>query len=672
LEISEIRMFGKILIANRGEIACRILRTAQRLGIRCIAIYSTADAHALHVQLADEAYLVGPASSRDSYLNIPKILQIAQQAGAQAIHPGYGFLSENADFAEACMKAGICFIGPPASIIRLMGLKNAAKRHMQQAGVPVIPGYQGEEQTLAALQNAAADVGYPLLIKAAAGGGGKGMRRVEKAADFAEALASAKREAKASFGDDNMLLEKYLQPSRHIEVQVMADQQGNVVHIFERDCSIQRRHQKIIEETPAPHLSSKIREKICAAAVAAAKAVGYVNAGTVEMLLDSQQHFYFMEMNTRLQVEHPITEMISGLDLVEWQFRIASGEPLPLLQSQIQHQGHAFEARIYAEDPYHNFLPATGKIIYLDTPDINPHVRLDTGIIQGDTIHVYYDALLAKLIVWDSTREAAVQRLQQALRQYRLVGVTTNLDLLQAIAQHPAFIGGEINTFFIEHHAEQLLVEGSWVNNEVIAFASLWLLLSPQSSDLSEGREDLSSPWYAQDAWRLNAESQHHLYFHKAGREIQVRVVYHNASHFDLYWENERWTVSGSLLTPHEIQAYLNGIKTQATIIPYKNGVHVFWGDQHGTLQLGILPPLTQHLNETTTVLASPMPGVVVAILVTSGQKVKQGDRLIVIEAMKMENTLCAPADGVVTKLYREKGDTVQEGAELLVLEHTI
>ncbi|MGB6977319.1 MAG: acetyl/propionyl/methylcrotonyl-CoA carboxylase subunit alpha [Gammaproteobacteria bacterium] len=664
-------MFSKILIANRGEIACRILRTAQDLGIRCIAIYSAADAQALHVQLADEAYLLGPAPSRESYLNIEKILQIAQHAGAEAIHPGYGFLSENADFAEACIKAGICFIGPPAAVIRLMGLKNAAKQHMQQAGVPIIPGYLGTEQTLQTLQNAATEIGYPLLIKAAAGGGGKGMRLVQQASDFAEALASAQREAKTSFGDDRVLLEKYLQQPRHIEVQVMADHQGNVVHIFERDCSIQRRHQKIIEETPAPHLTPTIREQICAAAVAAAKAVGYVNAGTVEMLLDQEQHFYFMEMNTRLQVEHPITEMISGLDLVEWQLRIASGELLPLQQSQIQKQGHALEARIYAEDPQHNFLPATGKIVYLQTPDLNHQVRLDSGIAQGDTIGVYYEALLAKLIVWDTTREAAVQRLQQALRQFRIVGVTTNLDLLQAIVQHPAFFAGQINTFFIEQYAEQLLAENSFLNDEFIAFASLWVLLSTQlnTTGSTESSEDAASPWCAHDAWRLNANPQHHLYFHRAGREIQVRVVYQDAEHFDLYWENRHWTVSGSLLANNEMQACLNGIKMQTMIIPHKNALHIFWGEHHAILYLGALPTHTKHHDEVTASLTSPMPGMVVAILVEIGQKVKQGDALVVIEAMKMENTLYAPRDGVVAALHCQTGDSVQEGAELLLLD---
>jgi 3-methylcrotonyl-CoA carboxylase alpha subunit len=664
-------MFSKILIANRGEIACRILRTAQNLGIHCVAIYSTADAQALHVQMADEAYLVGAAPSRDSYLNIEKILQIARQAQVEAIHPGYGFLSENADFAEACVNAGFSFIGPPAAVMRLMGLKNAAKEHMQQAGVPVIPGYHGAVQTLHALQTAAAKIGYPVLIKAAAGGGGKGMRLVQQAADFAAALSSAQREAKASFGDERMLLEKYLLQPRHIEVQVMADQHGNVVHVFERDCSIQRRHQKIIEETPAPHLTLEMREQIGAMAVAAAKAVGYVNAGTVEMLLDQEQYFYFMEMNTRLQVEHPVTEMICGLDLVEWQLRIASGESLPLTQAQIQHQGHAFEARIYAEDPQHNFLPATGKIIYWQPPALSQQVRLDTGIMQGDMVGVYYDPLLAKLIVWDMTREAAGQRFLHALEQFRIVGITTNLALLKAIASYPAFVQGEINTAFIEQYAADLLSETALRNEEMIAFASLWVLLAskPNKDAAAEGDHDGASPWFVHDAWRLNANPYHHLYFHRAGQEILVRVVYQNEAHFEVFWENNHWLVSGALQDNHEMLAYLNGMTAHVTVISYKNTLTLFWGEHQEVLQLGRLPPLAHHAEEGIIPVTSPMPGVVAAILVGVGQKVQQGDGLLVIEAMKMENTLYAPRSGVVTALQCQMEDAVQEGAELLLLD---
>ena len=423
-------LFEKVLIANRGEIACRVIATCRRLGIPTVAIYSDADAHSRHVRLADEAVHVGPAAARESYLAIDKVMDAARSAGAQAIHPGYGFLSENADFAESCRNAGLVFIGPPAEAIRAMGSKAAAKVLMRHAGVPLTPGYDGTNQAPAFLEQKAHEIGYPIMIKANAGGGGKGMRRVEDAGQFQAALASCRREASAAFGDDSVLLEKYLMRPRHVEVQVFADAHGNVISLFERDCSVQRRHQKVIEEAPPPGITPEQRVALGRAGCDAARAVGYQNAGTVEFLLDRDGHISFMEMNTRLQVEHPVTEMITGLDLVEWQLRIAAGEPLPLSQDQLQLQGHAIEARIYAEDPDHDFLPSTGKLVHLHMPQVSSNVRVDSGVEEGDTITSNYDPMIAKLIVWDQSREQALQRLSNALADVRIVGVANNVAFL--------------------------------------------------------------------------------------------------------------------------------------------------------------------------------------------------------------------------------------------------
>ncbi|HJW02181.1 MAG TPA: acetyl-CoA carboxylase biotin carboxylase subunit, partial [Azospira sp.] len=447
-------MFNKILIANRGEIACRVIKTARRLGIRTVAVYSEADANARHVRLADEAVLLGPAAARESYLVAEKILDAARRTGAQAIHPGYGFLSENADFAEACAAAGVVFIGPPASAIRAMGSKSAAKSLMAEAAVPLTPGYHGDQQEPEFLKDQADAIGYPVLIKAAAGGGGKGMRLVEKGEDFIGALASCQREARSSFGDDQVLVEKYITRPRHIEIQVFGDSLGNCVYLFERDCSVQRRHQKVLEEAPAPGMTPERRRQMGEAAVAAAKAVGYVGAGTVEFIATSTYAqdgtFYFMEMNTRLQVEHPVTEMITGQDLVEWQLRVAAGEPLPLKQEQLENRGHALEARIYAEDASKGFLPSTGRLVHLAPPAESLHVRVDTGVEEGDEITPHYDPMIAKLIVWDEDRDAALARMRQALADYRVVGVTTNIDFLSRLVACPAFAGADLDTDLIE------------------------------------------------------------------------------------------------------------------------------------------------------------------------------------------------------------------------------
>ena len=477
-------MFSKILIANRGEIACRVIKTARRLGIRTVAVYSDADANARHVDLADEAYPIGPAPARESYLVVEKILDAARRSGAQAIHPGYGFLSENAGFAEACAAAGITFIGPPPGAIRAMGSKSAAKSLMEQSGVPLVPGYHGADQDPKLLTAAAERIGYPVLIKASAGGGGKGMRVVERPEDLDAAIASAKREAAASFGDDQVLIEKYLGRPRHIEIQVFADTQGNTVSLFERDCSIQRRHQKVVEEAPAPGLDPERRRSMGEAACAAARAIGYVGAGTVEFIAEGDA-FYFMEMNTRLQVEHPVTEAITGQDLVEWQLRVASGEPLPLSQDQLTITGHAIEVRVYAEDPNRDFLPSIGTLAHLKAPAEGAHVRVDTGVRAGDTISIHYDPMIAKLIVWDRDRASAAQRLSEALAEYEVVGVTTNLAFLKTLADHPAFRAAELDTGFIGRHGGDLFPAAGPASRLVLAAAALRLLIDRRQAVLA-------------------------------------------------------------------------------------------------------------------------------------------------------------------------------------------
>ncbi|MCB1767631.1 MAG: acetyl-CoA carboxylase biotin carboxylase subunit, partial [Candidatus Competibacteraceae bacterium] len=470
-------MFQKILIANRGEIACRVIKTAHRLGIATVAVYSEADADARPVRLAREAVLIGAAAAKDSYLSIERIIAAARQTGAQAIHPGSGFLSENPDFAEACAASGIVFIGPPVEAIRVMGSKSVAKTRMAQAGLPLIPGYHGDRQEPDFLQEQADQIGYPLLIKASAGGGGKGMRVVERADDFAAALASCQREGASAFGDARVLIEKYLARPRHVEIQVFGDTHGNLVYVFERDCSVQRRHQKVLEEAPAPGMMPERRVAMGQAAVAAAQAVGYVGAGTVEFIVNPDGAFYFMEMNTRLQVEHPVTEMITGLDLVEWQLRVAWGEPLPLTQEQLQIHGHALEARIYAEDPAKGFLPSTGQLVHLALPEESLHVRVDTGVEEGDEISPFYDPMIAKLIVWDVSREQALARMLQALAQYRIVGVANNVDFLSRLVASPAFARADLDTGLIEREQDFVFATDAPIPREVFLVAALATLL---------------------------------------------------------------------------------------------------------------------------------------------------------------------------------------------------
>jgi 3-methylcrotonyl-CoA carboxylase alpha subunit len=481
-------MFNKVLIANRGEIACRVMLTARKMGLSTVAVYSDADRDALHVAMADEAVNIGPAPPRESYLDGAKIVEACKATGAEAVHPGYGFLSENADFARLCLENGIVFVGPPPCAIEAMGSKSAAKSIMEKAGVPLVPGYHEADQSPDRLGRAALEIGYPVLLKAVAGGGGKGMRMVSATTEFEEALAAARREAASSFGNDDMLVEKYLPRPRHVEVQVFCDRHGHAVYLFERDCSVQRRHQKVIEEAPAPGMTPELRQRMGEAAVLAARAIDYEGAGTVEFLLDEDGAFYFMEMNTRLQVEHPVTEMITGQDLVEWQFRVASAEPLPLRQDQLEISGHAFEARIYAEDPDNGFLPATGLLTHLQPPRESRHVRVDTGVLQGDEVSVYYDPMIAKLVTWDENRERALARLARALSEYRISGLSTNVSFLYNLATSRPFIDADLNTHFIEQHHELLFHTSDEAHVKDLPLASLYLLLRMEQSSHHRAR----------------------------------------------------------------------------------------------------------------------------------------------------------------------------------------
>jgi 3-methylcrotonyl-CoA carboxylase alpha subunit len=671
-------MFEKILIANRGEIAVRVARTCKRLGIRTVAVYSEADAGALHVSVCDEARLVGAPAARDSYLRADRILEVATRTGAQAIHPGYGFLSENADFAEECGRSGVVFIGPPVSAIRAMGSKSAAKQLMEKAGVPLVPGYHGEAQDLDTLVREADRIGYPVLIKASAGGGGKGMRIVEAAAQLESALASAKREAASAFGDDRVLIEKYLARPRHIEMQVFADTHGNVIHLFERDCSVQRRHQKVLEEAPAPGMTAARRRQIGSAAVAAARAVGYVNAGTVEFITEERGEFYFMEMNTRLQVEHPVTEMITGLDLVEWQLRVASGEALPLAQEQLAINGHAIEARIYAEDPARDFLPAAGRIQHLRVPASSVHVRIDSGVREGDEIGVYYDPMIAKLICWDVDRDAALRRLRAALAEYQVVGFATNLQFLSAVCTHRAFAlahhePGLLDTGLIGRYKAELLPEARPASNQILALAVLAerTRIDLQAQADARASADPWSPWNARDGWRLNEDNHHTFTFQDGEREVAVTAHYRRGGYLlDLPGQS---VPGASIMARAEsaeggnLVADLDGARVHASVVRSGRVLTVFAFGLSHRLELKEFETVADE--DAGGRLTAPMPGSVVDVLVSAGQKVDKGQPLMIIEAMKMEHTIAAPADGVVAQVLFGRGDQVKEGEQLIQFE---
>jgi 3-methylcrotonyl-CoA carboxylase alpha subunit len=659
-------MFSKILIANRGEIACRVIKTARRLGMRTVAVYSEADANARHVRLADEAVLLGPAAARESYLVAEKILDAARRTGAQAIHPGYGFLSENADFAEACAAAGVVFIGPPASAIRAMGSKSAAKALMEKAAVPLTPGYHGDNQEPEFLKQQADAIGYPVLIKAAAGGGGKGMRLVDKGEDFIAALASCQREARSSFGNDQVLVEKYITRPRHIEIQVFGDSQGNCVYLFERDCSVQRRHQKVLEEAPAPGMTPERRRQMGEAAVAAAKAVGYVGAGTVEFIANQDGSFYFMEMNTRLQVEHPVTEMITGQDLVEWQLRVAAGEALPLRQEQLQIRGHALEARIYAEDAGKGFLPSTGRLLHLVPPAEGLNVRVDTGVEEGDEITPHYDPMIAKLIVWDEDREAALARMRQALADYRVVGVTTNIDFLSRLVSCPAFAGADLDTGLIERQQDFLFPESPEVPRDVILTATVAELLREREQAAQQGRRsgDPWSPWNRRDGWRMNIAARRTVSFRVGETQVDVGVAYAGED-WQLTLRNDTLLARGRLLAHDRLAVELEDRRLMASVVAVAEKRHVFLNS--GTYVIERHDPL--HLVEAGGAqgggLTAPMPGKVVALLAQPGP-VAKGTPLLILEAMKMEHTITAPKQGNLKGFRYAVGEQVADGAELV------
>ena len=659
-------MFKKILIANRGEIACRVAATARRMAIQTVAVYSDADAGAKHVSVCDEAIHIGGSAPKDSYLRWEKIIAAAKATGAEAIHPGYGFLSENEEFAQACGDAGLVFIGPPASAIKAMGLKAESKQLMEKAGVPLVPGYHGSDQDPALLQREADSIGYPVLIKASAGGGGKGMRAVEKSEDFAAALASCKREAISSFGDDAVLVEKYAQRPRHIEIQVFGDTHGNYVYLLERDCSVQRRHQKVLEEAPAPGMTEAMRREMGEAAVAAARAVNYVGAGTVEFIVeqrpDGTMNFFFMEMNTRLQVEHPVTEAITGLDLVEWQLRVASGEKLPLAQDQLRIHGHAIEARICAESPDNNFLPATGTLhVYGLPPSVafeRGLVRVDAGVREGDAISPYYDSMIAKLIVHGDNREQALARMDEALAQLHIVGLSTNVQFLRHVVQSRSFTQADLDTALIPRE-EAVLFNQEKLGLPLAAAAAVALSL------LEEKAQETDDPFSKRDGWRSHGLNLRRFEFEFHGEPAQAALTYlhDGALRLAVGDVDQVLVFAGS---GGAVDIRFGEQRLSAHIYRRGETVHVF--ARQGATQITVIDQLA-HAGEAhgeAGRLTAPMPGKVVSFAVKAGDKVSKGQALAVMEAMKMEHTIAAPADGVVQEVLYAPGDQVTEGAELL------
>jgi len=673
--ISSSKMFTKILIANRGEIACRVIKTARKMGILTVAVYSDADANALHVNMADEAIYLGPSPSRESYLLADKVIEAAIKTGAQAIHPGYGFLSENAEFCRLCEQNNIKFIGPPVAAIEAMGSKSAAKSIMEKANVPLVPGYHGDDQSEAIIKKAADDMGYPVLLKATAGGGGKGMRQVWREEDFSTELAAAKREAKSSFGDETMLVEKYLTQPRHVEIQVFCDNHNNAVYLFERDCSVQRRHQKVIEEAPAFGMSEALRAQMGESAIKSAQAIGYQGAGTVEFLLDVDGSFYFMEMNTRLQVEHPVTELISGQDLVEWQLRVAAGEVLPKTQDELVINGHAFEARIYAEDANNDFLPATGMLTFLQPPEESQYVRVDTGVRQGDEVSVFYDPMIAKLIVWDENREKALQRLTKALAEYRISGVTTNIDFLYNLATCPAFVNEDIDTGFIEKNRTTIFHENEQVLVNELPMAALYLVLSSaqEAQIVAQTTTDPYSPWNNTNAWRLNEAHVHQVTLSHNDIEYIVSIEQKrqgNSSYYlitikDDKFENRTLDCQGRI-EGNKLHISIDGHRSQATIT--RDGINISLYRQNGVFNFTHITPDCGNSDDQDEQggLTAPMNGTMVSVLINAGDKVKKDQPLMIMEAMKMEHTIKAPSDGTIDTLYYATGDMVDGGSELL------
>ena len=675
-------MFSKILIANRGEIACRVIKTARKMGILTVAVYSDADRDALHVSMADEAVHIGASPSRESYLHIPKVIEAALQTGAEAIHPGYGFLSENAAFCRACEDNKLTFIGPPITAIEAMGSKSAAKTIMGKANVPLVPGYHGTDQNTEILKQHANAMGYPVLLKAAAGGGGKGMRQVWSAEAFDDALIAAKRESINAFNDDIMLIEKYLTAPRHVEIQVFCDNHDNAVYLAERDCSIQRRHQKVIEEAPAPDVSASLRQKMGETAIKAAQAIDYRGAGTVEFLLDSDGSFYFMEMNTRLQVEHPVTEMITGQDLVEWQLRVAANELLPLAQSDIKIDGHAFEARIYAEDPANDFLPVTGILSHLQIPLENRHVRVDSGVRQGDEVSVYYDPMIAKLIVWDEDRDKALGRLCKALSEYRISGMTTNIEFLYNLSSSAPFAAAELDTGFIEKHHDKIFHSREKDVKQQLPIAALWLVLQQQQTAEynSAHSVDTSSPWHLTSSWRINEAHNQHFSIDLQDQvfDVQIEKISNNRyqksatgpnnSHYRICYGETVVEASGYIIGD-QLHSEVQGYRSQASVSEH-DGMYTLF-TLACAVQFTVIKP---DLGDTTigadaNALVAPMNGTIIELLVKPDDVVEQGQALIVMEAMKMEHTIRAPMNGSVSEFYYQPGDLVDGGVDLLAFE---
>jgi len=675
--VAKNRVFEKILIANRGEIACRVIRTCRRLGVRTVAVYSEADASAQHVRLADEAWPIGGPRPQESYLRGDAIIEVALASGAQAVHPGYGFLSENADFADAVEAAGLVFIGPKAASMRKMGSKAGAKELMAAAGVPVVPGYTGEDQSPALLQREADRIGYPLMIKAAHGGGGKGMRIVRASGEFPALLESCQREAANAFGRDRVLLERYVESPRHIEMQVFGDAHGNAIHLNERECSAQRRYQKVLEESPSPFLTPELRAAMGAAAVQAARAIDYANAGTVEFIVAPDGGFYFMEINTRLQVEHPVTEMTTGLDLVEWQLQVAAGAPLPLAQDEVPQQGHAIEVRLYAEDPEAGFLPGSGKLERLRLPAPSAHVRIDSGVVEGDTVTIFYDPMIAKLIVHDADRDKALARMREALAQCEIVGPKSNIGFLERLVRHPAVVEGRIDTGYLDRHLDEFLpdADAALDAERLLAAGVAQLLLQEQAQAArAAASPDPGSPWALADGWRLGHAGKRKLAFLHRAERVELSAHGH-AGNYRLQRggdgaEDGSVEVAGATLAGGLLDARFDGIARRYRVLHGPRSLVVHDGER----RLPLVPTEVYRRERDTSAVQddkvlAPMPGRVVVVRAAPGDDVLAGQELMVIEAMKMELALKAPRDGTVASIGATAGEFVEADAVLVQLE---
>ena len=656
------RRFRTLLIANRGEIACRVIRTAKAMGLRTVAVYSEADRDAMHVAMADEAVLLGPARARDSYLDIARVIDAARKTGAEAVHPGYGFLSENAEFAQACLDAGLVFVGPTAAMMTAMGSKSGSKFLMEQAGVPLVPGYHGEAQDEATLAAAADSIGFPVLVKASAGGGGRGMRVVKSAAELAAAIVSAKREAKAAFGDDRMLIEKFVLNPRHIEVQIIGDSHGNLLSLFERECTLQRRHQKVIEEAPSPTLDATQRQTVCAAARKAAGAVNYVGAGTIEFVSDGKDVF-FIEMNTRLQVEHPVTELITGIDLVEWQLRVASGEKLPLAQDQITLNGHAIEARVYAENPHKNFMPSVGRIRTWRMPEASNGLRIDAGYREGDAVSPHYDAMLAKVIAWAPTRDAAIERLNRGLEESDVRGIVSNIPFLAALLTHPDVRANAIDTGFIERHLKELTPSAPAPGDLELCAAVAAIL----GAEARAGRSEANSPWLT-PGWMPVGRRQRLFTFRHGQAELEINLSYGNGP-ATLSVEDREINFASSATADGGFDLTLDGVKSH--VVAVIEGHELYLRTRNGRFDLHWVDPFGGDDEEQVgeDKIVAPLPGTVVALLAEVGAHLEKGAPILTLEVMKMEQTLRAPFAGVLKAIKCKVGDIVGEGVELAEVE---